>query len=174
MGGFNPVTKTGERVVSDAIDQAAGLTPDEALYQTRRLRPEFVEGAEACRVSVLAPEEGQGLPADLRLALAQRMAVLNYDAPLQSDYQAQLAALNPSEALLALASGCAVAEEPLATIARHADMVTQQPIQATEQHIRLLEQAGLSNPQIVALSELIAFVNFQTRVAAGLRLMRSA
>ncbi|MXP52693.1 hypothetical protein FD737_06305 [Pantoea sp. Seng] len=160
--------------MSDAIDQAAGLTPDEALYQTRRLRPEFVEGAEACRVSVLAPEEGQGLPADLRLALAQRMAVLNYDAPLQSDYQAQLAALNPSEALLALASGCAVAEEPLATIARHADMVTQQPIQATEQHIRLLEQAGLSNPQIVALSELIAFVNFQTRVAAGLRLMRSA
>jgi len=52
--------------------------------------------------------------------------------------------------------------------------VTQQPIQATEQHIRLLEQAGLTNPQIVALSELIAFVNFQTRVAAGLRLMRSA
>ena len=160
--------------MSDAIDQAAGLTPEEALYQTRRLRPEFVEGAEACRVSVLAPEEDQGLPADLRLALAQRMAVLNYDAPLQRDYQAQLAALNPSEALLALASGCAVAEEPLATIARHADMVTQKPIQATEQHIRLLEQAGLSNPQIVALSELIAFVNFQTRVAAGLRLMRSA
>ncbi|WP_182057448.1 CMD domain-containing protein [Pantoea sp. ME81] len=160
--------------MSDAIDQAAGLTPEEALYQTRRLRPEFVEGAEACRVSVLAPEDDQGLPADLRLALAQRMAVLNYDAPLQRDYQAQLAALNPSEALLALASGCAVAEEPLATIARHADIVTQQPIQATEQHIRLLEQAGLSNPQIVALSELIAFVNFQTRVAAGLRLMRSA
>lgn len=160
--------------MSDAIDQAAGLTPEEALYQTRRLRPEFVEGAEACRVSVLTPEDDQGLPADLRLALAQRMAVLNYDAPLQRDYQAQLATLNPSEALLALASGCAVAEEPLATIARHADMVTQQPIQATEQHIRLLEQAGLSNPQIVALSELIAFVNFQTRVAAGLRLMRSA
>ncbi|MDF7628068.1 hypothetical protein PUG46_02160 [Erwiniaceae bacterium L1_55_4] len=160
--------------MSDAIDQAAGLTPEEALYQTRRLRPEFVEGAEACRVSVLTPEDDQGLSADLRLALAQRMAVLNYDAPLQRDYQAQLAALNPSEALLALASGCAVAEEPLATIARHADMVTQQPIQATEQHIRLLEQAGLSNAQIVALSELIAFVNFQTRVAAGLRLMRSA
>ena len=160
--------------MSDAIDQAAGLTPEDALYQTRRLRPEFVEGAEACRVSVLAPEDDQGLPADLRLALAQRMAVLNYDAPLQRDYQAQLTALNPSEALLALASGCVVSEEPLATIARHVDMVTQQPIQATEQHIRLLEQAGLTNPQIVALSELIAFVNFQTRVAAGLRLMRSA
>ncbi|RPD96792.1 hypothetical protein BBB56_17755 [Candidatus Pantoea deserta] len=160
--------------MNDAIDQAAGLTPEDALYQTRRLRPEFVEGAEACRKSVLAPEDGQGLPADLRLALAQRMALLNDDAPLQGDYQAQLAALNPSAALLALAAGSVVSEEPLATITRHADWVTLQPIQATGQHIRLLEQAGLSNPQIVALSELIAFVNFQTRVAAGLRLMRSA
>ncbi|AMG56418.1 CMD domain-containing protein [Pantoea vagans] len=160
--------------MSDAIDQAAGLTPEEALYQTRRLRPEFVEGAEACRLSVLTPEDEQGLPADLRLALARRMAVLNHDVPLQRDYQAQLAALNPSEALLALAAGDVVNEEPLATLARHTDLVTQQPIQATEQHIRLLEQAGFSNPQIVALSELIAFVNFQTRVAAGLRLMRSA
>ncbi|MEZ3498620.1 CMD domain-containing protein [Pantoea sp. KPR_PJ] len=160
--------------MSDAIDRAAGLTPEEALYQTRRLRPEFVEGAEACRLSVLTPEDEQGLPADLRVALAQRMAMLNQDAPLQQAYQAQLATLNPSEALLALAAGDEVSEEPLATIVRHADLVTQQPIRATEQHIRLLEQAGLSNPQIVALSELIAFVNFQTRVAAGLRLMRSA
>ncbi len=47
-------------------------------------------------------------------------------------------------------------------------------MQATEQHIRQLEQAGLTSPQIIALSELIAFVNFQTRVAAGLRLLRSA
>ena len=160
--------------MSDAIDRAAGLTPEEALYQIRRLRPEFVEGAEACRLSVLTPEEEQGLPVELRLALARRMAVLNDDVPLQRDYQAQLTALDPSEALLALAAGDVVNEEPLATLARHTDLVTQQPIQATEQHIRLLEQAGFSNPQIVALSELIAFVNVQTRVAAGLRLMRSA
>lgn len=160
--------------MSDAIDQAAGLTPEATLYQTRRLRPEFVEGAEACRLSVLTPEDDQGLSAELRLALAQRMAALNGDVPLQRDYQARLAALNPSETLLALANGDRVREEPLATMARHTDLVTQQPVQATEQHIRLLEQAGLSNPQIVALSELIAFVNFQTRVAAGLRLMRPA
>lgn len=160
--------------MSDAIDQAAGLTAEDALYQTRRLRPEFVNGAELCRQSVLTPQDDQGLPADLRLALALRMARLNQDASLEQAYQAQLAALQPSDALLQLAAGDAVADEPLATLARHTDLVTQQPVQATAQHIRLLEQAGLSNPQIVALSELIAFVNFQTRVAAGLRLLRSA
>lgn len=160
--------------MSDAIDQAAGLTPQDALYQTRRLRPEFVEGAERCRQSVLTPDDDQGLTADVRLALAQRMAAQNGDAALQRAYQAQLAQRQPSAALLALAEGAQPAETALAAMACHADLITQQPIQATEQHIRLLEQAGLSHPQIVALSELIAFVNFQTRVAAGLRLLRSA
>lgn len=48
------------------------------------------------------------------------------------------------------------------------------PSKAARSDIERLEAAGLTNPQIVALSELIAFVNFQTRVAAGLRLLRSA
>ncbi len=160
--------------MSDAIDRAVGLNAEDALYGTRRLRPEFVDGAEQCRLSVLAPNDDQGLAPDVRFALAQRMAMLNNDAALQADYQAQLATLQPSDQLLALAAGASELAEPLATLARHADLVTQQPMNATEQHIRLLEQAGLSNPQIVALSELIAFVNFQTRVAAGLRLLRSA
>ncbi len=160
--------------MSDAIDRAAGLTPEDALYATRRLRPEFVDGAEQCRQSVLTPNDDQGLAPDLRAALAQRMASLNHDAALHADYAAQLATFQPGSDLLALAAGSLDLPEPLATLARHADWVTQQPMQASPQHIRLLEQAGLTNPQIVALSELIAFVNFQTRVAAGLRLLRSA
>ena len=76
---------------------------------------------------------------------------------------------------LGIESGCATdLDEPLATIARHADLVTLTPSKAEARHIALLAEAGLTNPQIVALSELIAFVNFQTRVAAGLRLLRSA
>ncbi|MER8457124.1 hypothetical protein NKH89_26905 [Mesorhizobium sp. M0923] len=76
--------------------------------------------------------------------------------------------------LRAVAQGETALEEPLATIARHADLVTLTPKKAEASDIALLAQAGLNNPQIVALSELIAFVNFQTRVATGLRLMRSA
>ncbi|MDE1190278.1 MAG: hypothetical protein PW844_28090 [Pantoea sp.] len=157
----------------DAIDQSAGLTPEDELYRARRFRPEFVDGAEQCRQSVLAPQQDQGLAADLRVALAHRMVALNGDAHLLADYAAQLAQLSPSAALLALANGETDLAEPLATIVRHADLVTNTPFAAEASHIRLLEQAGLNNPQIVALSELIAFVNFQTRVVSGLRLMRS-
>ena len=158
----------------DAMDKAAGLSPGDALFNTRRFRPEFVEGAELCRLSVLLPANDQGLEPGLRVALARRMATLNADQALIAAYDAQLADLDPTEQLLALAQGAADLDEPLATIARHADLITLTPNKAEASNITLLAQAGLNNPQIVALSELIAFVNFQTRVATGLRLMRSA
>ncbi|CCV08421.1 conserved hypothetical protein [Mesorhizobium metallidurans STM 2683] len=156
------------------MDKAAGISPDDALFSTRRFRPEFVQGAEECRLSVLKPANDQGLAPNLRVALARRMAALNADAALLDEYDTQLAQLDPTEQLRALAHGETDLEEPLATIARHVDLVTLTPNKAEASHIALLTQAGLNSPQIVALSELIAFVNFQTRVATGLRLMRSA
>lgn len=158
----------------DAMDKAAGISEDDALFTARRFRPEFVQGAEACRLSVLQPANDQGLGRDLRLALARRMAALNADAVLVEDYDRQLAVLGPSGQLQAIARGETVLDEPLATIVRHVDLVTLTPSKAEAKHIALLAEAGMNNPQIVALSELIAFVNFQTRVAAGLRLLRSA
>ena len=110
----------------------------------------------------------------MRIALAQRIAALNEDQELVEEYARQLAALDPAPPLLALAQGYSELPEPLATIARHVDLVTLTPAKAQRGNITRLEQAGLTNPQIVALSELIAFVNFQTRVATGLRLMRLA
>ena len=54
--------------MTDAIDKAAGLSPEDALYATRRFRPEFVDGAELCRLSVLKPANDQGLAADFTVA----------------------------------------------------------------------------------------------------------
>ena len=158
----------------DAMDKAAGLSPDDGLFTSRRFRPEFVQGAEECRLSVLQPTNDQGLVPDLRAALARRMAGLNADQVLMAEYDTQMVGLGSTEQLRALAHGATELDEPLATIARHVDLITLTPSRAEAKHITLLADAGLNNPQIVALSELIAFVNFQTRVAAGLRLLRSA
>ena len=160
--------------MTDAMDKAAGLSPDDALFRARRFRPEFVEGAELCRLSVLQPANDQGLAPALRVALARRLAALNADQALIADDGAHLAQLEPAEQLRALAEGASDLDEPLATIARHADLVTLTPSRGAASDIARLAAAGLNNPQIVALSELIAFVNFQTRVAAGLRLLRPA
>jgi uncharacterized protein YciW len=160
--------------VIDAMDKAAGISPDDVLFAARRFRPEFVAGAEECRRSVLQPANDQGLAPNVRVALARRMAGLNADKVLMAEYDAQLADLGSTDQLWALALGATELGEPLATIARHTDLVTLTPSEAEARHIALLAEAGLNNAQIVALSELIAFVNFQTRVAAGLRLLRSA
>ncbi|XUY29610.1 CMD domain-containing protein [Agrobacterium sp. rho-8.1] len=157
----------------DAMDEAAGLSPEDTLFTARRFRPEFVQGAELCRRSVLVPANDLGLSPVLRVALACRIALLNSDQALTSQYTLQLAALSPPANVFALSQGATDLGEPLATITRHVDLITLTPGRAEAGDISRLASAGLNNPQIVALSELIAFVNFQTRVATGLRLMRS-
>lgn len=174
MDRLDPAPEKGPAIVTDAIDEAADLAPGDALHALRRRRPDFVAGAEACRAAVLHPASEHGLPQALRAALALRMAVLNKDEALVAAYAALLDELGPEPAVAALGRGEGDLPEPLAAIARHADLVTAAPASASEADIRRLEAAGLTNPQIVALSELIAFVNFQTRIVAGLRLMRSA
>jgi uncharacterized protein YciW len=54
---------------------------------------------------------------------------------------------------------------------RHVDLVTQSPKSATRGHIDALRDAGVAEADIVRLAELIAFVNYQLRVVAGLRLL---
>ena len=160
--------------MTDSIDKAAGLLSKDAVYESRRFRPEFVMGAELCRESVLMPNANLGINSATRVAIAQRIAALNGDDTLATQYSEHLEALQPTHDLLAVAGGATTLPEPLASIVRHVDLVTMTPIMADRHDIERLIQAGLDNPQIVALSELIAFVNFQTRVVAGLRLLRSA
>lgn len=152
--------------MTDATDIAAGITPGDPRHALRRLRPEFVAGAEACRLSVLAPRADQGLEPALRAALAHRMAMLNKDPALAAQFP-----VAPGQERVADGTETA---EPLASIIRHVDLITLTPTDASAGDIRRLEAAGLSNPQIVALSELIAYVNFQTRILAGLRLLGAA
>jgi uncharacterized protein YciW len=61
-----------------------------------------------------------------------------------------------------------------ATILAHVDRVTRDPESAQPSDLQALGSAGLSPHAIVSLSQLIAYVNFQSRVLAGLRMLREA
>ena len=160
----------------DSLDRAAGLQASDTLFDLRRKRPEFLNGAEVCRPSVLAPKDEAGISAAIRAAFACRMARQNEDAALIDPYQAMLSAAAPASNERAIADGAdaQTLDAPYDAIARHSDLITRTPNKATADDIARLVQAGLSNQQIVALSELIGFVNFETRVATGLRLLRDA
>ncbi|HEY0212887.1 MAG TPA: peroxidase-related enzyme [Paenirhodobacter sp.] len=141
--------------MTDIIDRATGLSPGDALYDLRRQRPEFVAGAQACLTACLTPADAQDLSVPLRAALAAHMARLNGDAALAALYQpAQDQTVPPA-------------------ILRHVNKITLTPRLATAADITALRDAGLDLPTLVALSELIALVNFQTRLTAGLRLLKT-
>ena len=59
----------------------------------------------------------------------------------------------------------------LTALIRHVDLVTREPKTATRQDIRALQEAGVAEADIVRLAELIAFINYQIRVVAGIKLM---
>jgi uncharacterized protein YciW len=57
------------------------------------------------------------------------------------------------------------------TILGHVDRLTTTPDSAQREHINALLASGLSPQALVALSQVVAYVNFQARVCAGLRLL---
>jgi uncharacterized protein YciW len=150
----------------DVIDRAAGLVPGAPEFDLRSLRPEFVRGAQACRTTVLEPADDLGLDPALRAAIAHRVARTAASDRLLAEYP-----LPDDPALRALAESGDLADERLAAIADHADMIASDPGRASEADLHQLLDAGLTVPQIVALSELLAFVCFQMRVVHGLALL---
>lgn len=57
----------------------------------------------------------------------------------------------------------------LAAALEHAHMLVLHPRDAAPEHLQALLDAGWSTPDIVTLSQLVAFLSYQVRVAAGLR-----
>lgn len=150
----------------DVIDRAAGLAPGAPVFDVRALRPEFVRGAEACRATVLEPVDDLGLDRALRAAIARRVARTANKQALLAEYP-----VPEDPPLRALAESGELVDERLAAIAGHADMIASEPGRASEVDLHRLLEVGLTVPQIIALSELLAFVCFQIRVVHGLSLL---
>jgi uncharacterized protein YciW len=137
-------------------------------------RAEILGLSQAAHDAVLLPREPGGISHAERAALAARMARANADETLAEHYRGLLHQAGETPALLAVAEGANQSEETdirLRAIIRHADLVTLSPKDATKADIAALKATGLSEPDIVRLAELIAFVNYQARVIAGLQLL---
>ena len=151
----------------DAIDLAARLDPEGQTFALRGRRPEYVAGAEACRAAVLAPQDDLGLAAPLRAAVARRVALTAGNEALLAGY-----AIPESPAYRALATGDMPANPLQRALAIHADLIAVAPGESGPEHLQALQEAGLSVPQVIALSELLAYVCFEIRVAHGLSLLQ--
>lgn len=158
----------------DVMDDLARLTADSPLGKLRRERPDVVKHLQGSDDVIFSPADDGGLMRTERAAAALRIAELLRDDALVAHYRARLSALDPSGALAKTVKDDARTEGRWDAILAHVDLVTREPGSAERKDIDDLLTAGLSSHAIVSLSQLIAYVNFQSRVLAGLRMLRDA
>ncbi len=146
-------------VTESLVDSAA----HPAVAAATAHRADLMAATEANYRAVIFPRDPGGLSREERLALASRIARLNGEAALAAHYQ------DASEGYRTPAN-----HPRFAAMLRHAELVTRSPRDATPGDIAALRAAGISDADIVRLSQLIAFVNYQVRLIAGLRLIGAA
>jgi CMD domain protein len=161
--------------MSDVMDKLAGLQPGSPVFQLRRERPDVVRHLQGSDDAIFAPVDDGGLTRAERAAAGLRAATLLRDVVLSEHYRTRLTALDP-EGILArtVEGGARITEGRWDAVLAHVDLVTRGPGSAERKDIDNLLAAGLSSHAIVSLSQLIAYVNFQSRVLAGLRMLKGA
>lgn len=175
-GTHTPSLEPDTSLIADLTrDGSARLDPDGPIAEALTVRSNIVSLADASHDAVLTPREPGGISHGLRAALAVRMALQNGDARIAAHYEGMLDAAGPEQTVAAIADPDeAPTDRRLAAIVRHLDLLTTHPRDATKGDIDALRDAGVAEPDIVRLAELAAFISFQVRFVAGLRLLESA
>lgn len=142
----------------DLIDTLLHPTPGTSLAGLRAERPDIQRHAEGAYRELLLPADPGGVSLAERAALARHVAQVDGNQVLAAHF-ATLGPATPDSARLAVLL-------PYADrVARHAGQVRQADIDGLRAH-------GLSPQDIVAATQLVAFVPFQVRLLAGLRAMQ--
>lgn len=157
------------------IETLAGIAPGSALAAALAGRAEIMALSQAAHDAVLLPRDPGGLSRGERAAFAARMARHNGQAALATHYSDLLGRTDEAKALAPFCASSQIPDDArLAALIRHIDLLTCEPRGATRGSIDALRTAGIAEPDIVRLSELAAFVNYQVRVIVGLALIGEA
>ena len=159
---FVRVARAGCRLMAmaDLIETLLGLSPGAPLTELRAERADIRRHTQGAYRELVTPAEPGGLTLPERAGLALRVARGEGDARLAAHFESLGPAAGDSGRM------------PL--LLPYADLVARQAGQVGQGHIDALRGAGLSPQDVVAVTQLVAFVPFQVRVLAGLRAMLGA
>lgn len=160
--------------LADVIDKVAGLNPATGVGALRRERSEILRLSQTSHRAALLPTDSGNLPHGERAALACRMARLLKDEALAAHYAGLLDSEGADPAQVALVDPHVTSAANVRTTAilRHVDLLTLSPAKATRGDVEKLMASGLTDRDVVTLTGLIAFVNYQARAVAGLRMLK--
>lgn len=146
---------------------AANLTVDSPTAQAVQNRDNIFRMTQDAENAVLRPVNTGAWPHELRAAFAARIAHLNNHEDLATKYVADAG----EYATLADVESDGAAQG-LAAVLAFMDKVSVDTRNVAAADITELKSAGVTDPDIVRLCELNAFLAYQIRVIAGLRLMQ--
>jgi CMD domain protein len=187
-------------MAADVIDTLAGIAAGSHLDSIRRTRrPTAREHAQKSYDSLFAPADFGGFSAAERYAVAVVVAGLHGQDSIRAFYagkagstaaiDAEIAAARTKGPYGAFPKGPLSKEDTAGPIHRvsdgnraalgprlaaafeHVHMLVFHPRDADARSLQSLLDAGWTTTQIVTLSQLVAFLSFQIRVVAGLRVL---
>ncbi|WP_306257426.1 hypothetical protein [Pararhizobium sp. IMCC21322] len=145
----------------------ADLLPDGDVAEAAMKRANIISLSQAAEDAVLRPKDFGAFEHDLRAALAARVARLSADDTLAAHY-------------LSSAGDKAIFADPeetgkthqLDTVLAFVDKVANHTRDIEADDVAQLQASGVADADIVRLCELVAFLAYQVRVIAGLRLLQ--
>lgn len=159
---------------SDLLDTLVDIHSGPPPVKVRGQRATSTGAIEESYRTLLLPAEPTGLSPLERTLVAYRVAIVTNSAPLVEHYRSQLRRQGATVALVDAAERLPL-DEPLppriATLLHHADRLTNESQAMTRDHLTTLQAAGLALPDLLTLTQLVAFLNFQVRTLAGLQLL---
>ncbi|RPD99782.1 alkylhydroperoxidase domain protein [Candidatus Pantoea deserta] len=146
---------------NDLLAELADIDPASELAQARATRDAATRHTQGS-YDVLFSQQDSDFPLVERVALAAQVADWHGAEKLRAHYRAH-PAFQPLD------------DADRQRLARDfARRLTEEPVAAAPEHIQALRDAGWSARGVVTLAQLVAFVSFQSRLLAGLRLLQGS
>jgi len=142
----------------DLLQRLAGIAADSPLAEARRIREAATVHTQGSYDVLFSSDDKNDFPLAARLTVAQRVAAWHGEEALAAHYTERLS-VSPA------------ADERLSVALAHAELLTFKPASAGPADLRTLGQAGWTADAIVTLSQLVAFVSYQSRLLRGYRLL---
>ncbi|MEN5159550.1 CMD domain protein [Achromobacter spanius] len=163
-------------VARDIVDQLVGLAPGTQTFDVRHKRDKVAAATQGSYDALFDPAL-PGLPLADRLLVALYATRITPSPLLAAHYRARAVEAGVPAADIAVAESgkpADAADPRLAAILEFTRKLIEKPVEGDEAALKTLPAAGVSTPAVVTLSQLIAFLSYQTRLVAGLVAMKAA
>lgn len=149
--------------MTDVIDSVLGPELAAAVADVRRTRPAVLAHTQGVSDALFDGPAGAAFGRQRLAAVAAHVAALAGAKELAAHYAARAGAAGTE--------ADSAGDRVLAVALLHAARLTTAPATSTRAHLAALRTAGLSERDIVTLTQLVGFVNYQIRLLAGLTLI---